>query len=63
MCYDLRMDLKTPKRRRSETLSQRDRFIKASREHEASEDPEAFERVFAKIVPAKTGKPPKTPKT
>lgn len=39
------------------TKSQRERFIEAAREHGASEDAEAFERVFAEIVPPKTGKP------
>lgn len=33
------------------------RFIEAAREAETDDSPEAFERVFAKIVPAKVGKP------
>jgi hypothetical protein len=33
------------------------RFIKAAREHGASEDRAAFEEAFAKVVPPKVGKP------
>lgn len=36
--------------------AQSKRFIEAAREHGVDEDPEAFERVFKKIVPTK--KPP-----
>jgi hypothetical protein len=37
------------------------RFIEAARELGCDDDPEAFERAFAKIVPSKTGQPkPKT---
>ena len=35
---------------------QRERFLEAAREHGTSEDPEVFERVFAKVV--KPTKPP-----
>jgi len=39
------------------------RFKEASRTAECDESPEAFERVFAKIVPPKKGQPkPKAPK-
>jgi hypothetical protein len=34
------------------------RFIEAARELGADESPEAFERVFAKIVPPKTDEKP-----
>lgn len=33
------------------------RFKEAARELECDDDPKAFERVFAKIVPPKVGKP------
>jgi len=36
------------------------RFIEAAREHETDESPEAFERAFAKVVPAKRAKIPTT---
>lgn len=44
---------------------QSQRFIEAAREHGADESPDAFERVFGKIVPPKnegdTTPPPKPP--
>ena len=36
---------------------QRERFIEAAREHGASEDPEDFERAFARVVRATLPKP------
>jgi len=45
---------KRPKRNSGKpTVAQSKRFIAAAREHGASEDPKAFERVFAQIVPPK----------
>ena len=44
--------------------AQMERFIEAAREAETDDSPEAFERVFAKIVPPKVGKPkPKSVKS
>jgi hypothetical protein len=42
--------------------AQSKRFIEAAKAAETDEDPATFERVFAKVVPPKTGKPkPKAP--
>jgi hypothetical protein len=47
----------------AEDREQSARFVKAAREHEASEDRAAFESAFAEIVPPKVGKPnPKSKK-
>jgi len=40
----------------SKKPSQRERFIEAAHDAETDDSPEAFERVFAKVVPPKVGK-------
>ncbi len=48
----------------SKKPSQRERFIEAAREAETDDSPEAFERIFAKVVPPKGGNPkPKSGKS
>jgi len=44
-------------------IGQRQRFEEASRAAECDESPEAFERVFAKIVPPKKARSDTAPKT
>ncbi len=43
--------------------NQRERFIEAAREADCDESPEAFERVFAKVVPPKRPTTESRPKT
>lgn len=45
--------MKKPKSPTKGEKPQRERFIDAAKEAEADESPQAFERVFRKIVPAK----------
>ena len=46
----------------SNKSGQRQRFIETAKALECDEDPKAFERVFAKVVPPKKAKPKENPK-
>jgi hypothetical protein len=49
--------------RKKTNPNQSSRFVEAARELETDDSPEAFERVFAKVVPPKeAGKAPPAPK-
>jgi hypothetical protein len=43
--------------RKTEDKAQYDRFRQFAREHDADDDPEAFDRQFRKMVPPKPAKP------
>lgn len=45
-----------PPSRKAEDKEQYERFREFAREHEADDDPEAFDRQFRKIVPSATPK-------
>jgi hypothetical protein len=45
---------KAPPSQKIEDKAQHERFREFAREHEADEDPEAFDRRFRKIVPPKS---------
>jgi hypothetical protein len=49
-----RRAVQKPASRKIEDKEQYERFREFAREHEAEEDPEAFDRQFRKIVPPKT---------
>ncbi len=42
-----------PRKRKAEDPEQYERFREFAREHEADDDPEAFDRQFRKLVPPK----------
>jgi hypothetical protein len=47
-----------PPSRKTEDKSQYERFREFAREHEADDDPEAFDRRFRKIVPPRKSSQP-----
>jgi hypothetical protein len=50
-----RKTAKKPPSRKTQDKEQYERFREFARQHEADDDPEAFDRTFRKIVPAIEG--------